>query len=83
MTLVLEVRNLTVDIPTVGGTVRPVRGVDLGVSRGETVAVVGESGCGKSLTMLAIMGLLPRTARLSAERIALGGDSLIGLDSRR
>jgi len=75
----LEVRGLRVEIPVPGGTTRPVRGVDFSVAAGETLAIVGESGCGKSLTSLAIMGLLPRAARLTAEAIALGGRSLLGL----
>ena len=83
MAALLEIRDLTLDIPVVGGVVRPVRGVDLSVSRGETVAVVGESGCGKTLTMLAIMGLVPRNAHVSADCIALGGQSLLGLSNRQ
>ena len=75
----LEVRGLAVEIPVPGAVLRPVRGIDLSVAEGETLAIVGESGCGKSLTALAVMGLLPRTARLSAERIALRGQSLLGL----
>ena len=79
----LDVRALAVEIPLMDAVLRPVRGVDLTVRRGETVAIVGESGCGKSLTALAIMGLLPRRARLSAERIALTGESLAGASERR
>jgi peptide/nickel transport system ATP-binding protein len=75
----LEVRGLKVEIPVPGGTTRPVRGVDFAVAAGETLAIVGESGCGKSLTSLAVMGLLPRAARLTAETIALHGQSLLGL----
>jgi peptide/nickel transport system ATP-binding protein len=75
----LEVRNLRVEISVPGGMTRPVRGVDFSVVAGETLAIVGESGCGKSLTSLAIMGLLPRTARLTADTIALRGRSLLGL----
>jgi peptide/nickel transport system ATP-binding protein len=75
----LEVRGLKVEIAVPGGMTRPVRGVDFSVAAGETLAIVGESGCGKSLTSLAIMGLLPRAARLAAETIALKGLSLIGL----
>src|ERR671932_532962 len=75
----LEVRGLAVEIPVPGAVLRPVRGIDLSVAEGETLAIVGESGCGKSMTALAVMGLLPRTARLSAERIALRGQSLLGL----
>jgi peptide/nickel transport system ATP-binding protein len=79
----LEVKALRVEIPVNGAVLRPVRGVDLSVSHGETVAVVGESGCGKSLTALAIMGLLPRTARLACERIELKGESLARASRRR
>ena len=59
----LDVRGLGVDIPTPGEMLHPVRGVDLSVAAGETLAIVGESGCGKSLTALSIMGLQPRSAR--------------------
>ncbi|WP_454690113.1 ABC transporter ATP-binding protein [Achromobacter aloeverae] len=79
---VLDVRGLAVEIPTADGLLRPVRGVDLRVAAGETLAIVGESGCGKSLTSLAIMGLLPRQARVTAQRIALKGASLQGLSER-
>ncbi len=80
---VLEVKGLKVDIPVADDVLHPVRGIDLEVGRGETVAIVGESGCGKSLSALAIMGLLPRSARLSAERIALNGESLTDASPRR
>ncbi|WP_048646817.1 ABC transporter ATP-binding protein [Nitratireductor soli] len=83
MELLLEVRGLRISIPTDGGVLHPVRGVDLSVGRGETLAVVGESGCGKSLTAQAILGLLPRNARLEAERIAFDGMSLLGLGNRQ
>jgi peptide/nickel transport system ATP-binding protein len=82
MTALLDVHGLKVEIQTPGGVLQPVRGVDFSVAPGETLAIVGESGCGKSLTSLAVMGLLPRTARLTAERIALHGDSLLGLSER-
>ena len=80
---VLEVSGLKVEIPVTDTVLRPVRGIDLAVQPGETVAIVGESGCGKSLTALAIMGLLPRNARLTADRIALMGESLTDLPQRR
>ncbi len=75
----LEIRGLEIEIPVPGAVLKPVRGIDLAVRRGETLAIVGESGCGKSLTSLAIMGLLPHNARLVAERIDLAGRSLLGL----
>ncbi|WP_448956258.1 ABC transporter ATP-binding protein [Labrys neptuniae] len=83
MAALIEIKGLTVDIPTADGVLRPVRGVDLSVNSGETLAIVGESGCGKSLTSLAIMGLLPRNARVTAERMALAGHSLLGLGERQ
>ena len=55
---VLTVENLRVEIPLPAGMLRPVQGVSFHVDRGETVCIVGESGCGKSLTALAIMDLL-------------------------
>ncbi len=56
---VLEVTDLQVTFNTYGGTVQAVRGVSFNVYRGETLAIVGESGCGKSVTSSAIMGLIP------------------------
>ncbi|TGV06359.1 ATP-binding cassette domain-containing protein, partial [Mesorhizobium sp. M00.F.Ca.ET.186.01.1.1] len=55
----LQVENLRVHFKTYGGEVQAVRGVTFHVDRGETLAVVGESGCGKSVTAQAIMGLIP------------------------
>ncbi|WP_340110237.1 ABC transporter ATP-binding protein [Pikeienuella sp. HZG-20] len=80
---ILDVVNLSVEIPTPGALLKPVRRVDLTVGRGETVAIVGESGCGKSLTALAIMGLLPRAARARSERIELNGESISSVSRRR
>ena len=83
MSAMLEVAGLTVDIPVAGGMLHPVRDVTFSVERGETVCIVGESGCGKSLTSLAIMRLLPRLARLKAKRLTFEGIDLVGLSERR
>jgi peptide/nickel transport system ATP-binding protein len=80
---VLEVEDLRVDIATPRGTLRAVRDVSFSVGRGETLCIVGESGCGKSITSLAIMGLLPRSARRSAQRLAFMGEDLVGADPGR
>ncbi len=80
---VLEVENLRVDIPVSAGMLHPVRGISFTVARGETLAIVGESGCGKSLTSLALMGLLPKTAIRTADRMELLGADLLGLSERR
>ncbi|MCO5065225.1 MAG: ABC transporter ATP-binding protein [Rhizobiaceae bacterium] len=69
MSPLLDVEHLSVEIPLTHGLLRPVRDVSFSVEPGETLCIVGESGCGKSLTALAIMGLLPRRARRSAARL--------------
>ena len=75
----LEIRNLTVEFPTLHGAFKAVDAVDLTVDQGEIVAIVGESGSGKSVSMLAVMGLLPWTARVSADRLAFDGRDLARL----
>ena len=80
---VLEVAGLEVDIPVPSGTLHAVQGTSFQVARGETLSIVGESGCGKSLTALAIMDLLPGKARRGAERMDLEGESLLAATERR
>ena len=74
--VVLDVQGLSVDIATSRGSLHAVRDVSFKVRRGETVCLVGESGCGKSMTALAIMSLLPAAARRSAQRLSLLGEDL-------
>ena len=78
----LKVRDLHVRIPLDVGMLHPVRGISLSVDPGETLCVVGESGCGKSLTSLAIMGLLPRDAQRHAAQLDFDGHDLSALDQR-
>ncbi|MBD0671960.1 ABC transporter ATP-binding protein [Streptomyces sp. CBMA156] len=78
---VLSVRGLRVSFPSEAGPVEAVRGVDFDLLPGRTLGIVGESGSGKSATALAVMGLLPPTARLGG-RILLGGRDLAGLDDK-
>jgi peptide/nickel transport system ATP-binding protein len=73
---VLDIRNLRVSLPTDRGMLNAVRGVDLQIARGHTLCLVGESGCGKSLTATAIMGLLPRYAQVMADRFDMVGQDL-------
>ena len=80
--LILDVRNLRVDIPVSAGMLHPVRGISFSVKRGETLCIVGESGCGKSLTSLALMGLLPKTAIRTAERMNFLGQDIRNLQER-
>ena len=78
----LEVEGLRVTIDGPAGTLRAVDGVGFSVGRGETLCLVGESGCGKSLTALAAMRLLPRAARMAADRLAFDGLDLTSLPER-
>jgi dipeptide transport system ATP-binding protein len=77
----LEIQNLTVEFPTMHGPFKAVDGVDLVVEQGEFVGIVGESGSGKSVSMLAVMGLLPWTARVTADRLTFDGRSILGLSA--
>src|SRR5262245_43276864 len=79
----LEIRRLTVEFPTSGGTLRAVDGIDLDADAGELVAIVGESGSGKSVAMLAVMGLLPPSAVVRADRLAFDGRELLHLTARQ
>ncbi|MCC7275285.1 MAG: ABC transporter ATP-binding protein, partial [Alphaproteobacteria bacterium] len=78
MTL-LVVEDLTVALPTTRGWGRAVRDVSFTLERGRTLGLVGESGCGKSMTALALMGLLPEGARATG-RIAFDGRELLQQD---
>jgi peptide/nickel transport system ATP-binding protein len=75
--LVLDVDNLTVEFPTDDGVVQAVRGVSYQLRRGDSLGIVGESGSGKSVTSLAILGLLPRTARISGS-VKFRGEEVLG-----
>ena len=75
----LAVEDLHVRFETSRGTVRAVEGVSYSVNRGEVVAVVGESGCGKSVSALTIMRLLAKSGRVTGGRILLGGRNLLEL----
>ncbi len=76
----LSVDNLTTEIRTRGAWYQAVRGVTFAVYPRETVALVGESGCGKSLTALSVMGLLPKgVGRIASGTIALDGKTISGL----
>jgi peptide/nickel transport system ATP-binding protein len=78
----LTVRELGVDFPTEDGVVHAVRNVSFEVRAGEVLGIVGESGCGKSVSAQAIMGLLPRTAAVSGS-ISFRGRELVGLSERQ
>ena len=74
--MMLDIRDLRVSLPTERGLLNAVRGVDLQIARGQTLCLVGESGCGKSLTATSIMGLLPRQAQVTTDRFEMAGQDL-------
>ena len=80
---VLSVRDLSVEIRRGERVVRPVTGVSLDLHRGETLGIVGETGSGKSMTGLAIMGMLPSGGRVTQGSIDFGGTELVGLEPAR
>ena len=75
----LEVSKLRVTLNTPRGPADALRGIDFSLARGATLGLIGESGCGKSMTAMAVMGLLPAGARVSGS-IRLNGQELVGLD---
>ena len=79
MSAILQVENLKTVLDTPRGEVRAVDGVDIELRKGECFALVGESGCGKSMTALSILRLLPEAGRIVSGRVGLGGHDLLAL----
>jgi oligopeptide/dipeptide ABC transporter ATP-binding protein len=80
--LLLEVRNLRTSFHTTDGVVRAVDGIDFHVSRGEVMGLVGESGCGKSVTSLSVMRLVAPPGRVEAGEVIFDGRDLLKLSQR-
>lgn len=78
----LEIKNLTVAFDTSVGLFHAVKGIDLSVDAREVLAIVGESGSGKSVAMLSVMGLLPRTATVTADVMRFNGIDLLNIAPR-
>lgn len=78
----LEIENLKVSIETMRGTLSALDNINLSIEKGETLGIVGESGCGKSLTSLAIMGLLPDVATIKADKMNFKDKNLLALSDR-
>jgi oligopeptide transport system ATP-binding protein len=78
----LSVEDLHVHFWTSRGTVHAVNGISFDIAPGETLGIVGESGCGKSVTSLALLGILPRAGRVVAGRASLEGRDLLTMDDR-
>ena len=80
----LEVENLKVIFPTEAGIVRAVEGIDIEIDEGECVAIVGESGCGKSVTSLAVMKLLSSPPAITrVDKLVLGGIDIKDLTDKQ
>jgi peptide/nickel transport system ATP-binding protein len=77
--ILLCARDLRTVLQGAGGAVRAVDGVDLEIRRGETFAIVGESGCGKTMTALSLMRLLPESGRIVSGEVELSGVDLLSL----
>jgi oligopeptide/dipeptide ABC transporter ATP-binding protein len=79
----LEVRDLVIEFQTDHGSIRAVDGLNFEIASGDTLGLVGESGCGKSVTALALLGLIPApTGRIVRGSIRLNGLELVGLPER-
>ena len=74
----LDMKDLRVGLPTARGWAQALRGVSFSMAKGQTLGLIGESGCGKSLTALALMGLLPERAQVSGS-MRLNGTELVGM----
>ncbi len=83
METLLKVENLRVSLPTANGQLNAVRGIDIEVGKGEMLCIVGESGCGKSMTSMALMGLLPKKANVEADKIEFDGIDLLGINKKQ
>ncbi|MFB9223132.1 ABC transporter ATP-binding protein [Paracoccus cavernae] len=78
----LTIKNLTVRFATSTGSFTAVDGIDVSVDKGEVLAIVGESGSGKSVSMLAVMGLLPDTATITADEMSYDGQNLLTMSAK-
>ncbi|TLS38537.1 ABC transporter ATP-binding protein [Pseudalkalibacillus caeni] len=84
MTSLLDVKDLEVSFKTYGGEVKAVRGVDFHINQGEVLAIVGESGCGKSVTAQTIMGLLPKkVSMIKGGNVTFQGEEILGLPKKK
>jgi peptide/nickel transport system ATP-binding protein len=82
MTALLDIRGLTIDIARDSGPARVVDGIDLSLAEGESLGIVGESGCGKSLTMLSLVGLLPNRIRATGGTATFAGQDLLRMSAK-
>src|SRR5436189_2664966 len=78
----LSVEDLYVRFWTSRGTIHAVNGISFDIAAGETLGIVGESGCGKSVTSLALLGILPRAGKATSGTARFGGRDLLQLSDR-
>ncbi len=78
----VEIRNLAVRFRVAGGAVEAVRGVDLAIRRGEVLGIIGESGSGKTVSMTALLRLLPDNAWITADAMTFAGDPILAPSPR-
>ncbi|MBX3452948.1 ABC transporter ATP-binding protein [Ferrovibrio sp.] len=83
MQALLDIRNLTVNLLRSGAPVDVLQDVSFSIQAGRVVAVVGESGCGKSITASSIVGLLPPSMQIASGQISFDGEDLVGASERR
>ena len=76
METVLEVKNLSVSFDTKKGEVEAVRDVSFSVKKGEVLAIVGESGCGKTVMSQSVLKLLPRNSKIKSGQILVEGTDI-------
>ncbi|MCA0243884.1 MAG: ABC transporter ATP-binding protein [Proteobacteria bacterium] len=81
MTALLRISDYRLDFETFDGAVKVLDGVELELAEGETLGLVGETGCGKSVLARSVIGLLPRTARVRSGAIAFDGEDLLACDA--
>src|SRR5215210_1000201 len=83
MSHLLEVKSLQTHFPTRAGLVRAVNGVSFHVDKGELLGLVGESGCGKSITALSVMRLISPPGKIAGGEIIFEGESLLDASDAR
>lgn len=81
--MLLEVEDLSIHFKTKKESLEAVRNISFSLDRGQTLGVVGESGCGKSITNLALLGLLPENGIVSAKKLSFEGQDLLSLRERQ
>ena len=81
MSILLEVKDLNLEFKTARGTLKALNGISFDVQRGEVFGIVGETGCGKTVTGLSVLRLLPRSAKITNGMIKLNETNLLKLSA--